>query len=209
MSIKNYDDLSSFHIDVLREIGSIGTGGATGALSDLMGKPVTMKVPNVRILDYAEAIEVSGGAEKIVVGIIVTLSEDIDGLLLFLIEEVFASTVLSNLITDNTFNIAAMNEIEISVISEIGNIMAGAYLRGVAQLSGLTIDMSCPALTVDMLGAIMSVPAVQFSSVGDKVLYIDDRFVIDGVEINSNMILVPEISSLDILLTKLGVNNVG
>lgn len=207
MAIKNYDDLNPFHLDVLREIGSIGSGGATCALSELMGKPVTMKVPKVSILDYSQAIEIAGGAEKVVVGIIVTLDKDINGMLLFLIEQEFTQTVLSALIKGTHFELMNMSDIEISVITEIGNIMAGAYLRGVAQLTGLTIDMSCPSLTVDMLGAIMSVPAVEFAKVGDKVLYIDDRFIIDGVQINSNMILIPEISSLDVLLTKLGVNN--
>ncbi|MBQ4166450.1 MAG: hypothetical protein IJD85_09025, partial [Oscillospiraceae bacterium] len=64
---------------------------------------------------------------------------------------------------------------------------------------------SVPSMTVDMLGAIMSVPIIEFAEVGDKVLFIDDGFVIDGVDIKSNIILIPEMASLATLMTKLGV----
>ena len=69
----------------------------------------------------------------------------------------------------------------------------------------MTIDMSVPSMTVDMLGAIMSVPIIEFSQVGDRVLFINDGFVIGGVDIKSNIILIPEMESLDILMKKLGV----
>ena len=78
-------------------------------------------------------------------------------------------------------------------------------MQALSQLTGLTIDMSVPSMTVDMLGAIMSVPIIEFAEVGDKVLYIDDGFVIDGVDIKSNIILIPEMESLSTLMEKLGV----
>ena len=66
--------------------------------------------------------------------------------------------------------------------------------------------MEFPSMTVDMMGAIMNAPMIEFSEVGDKVLFIDDGFIIDGVSINSSIILIPEMESLDILMKKLGVN---
>lgn len=55
MDIKNYSDLSSLEIDALREIGSIGTGNAATALSQMIGKPVRITLPEVRIMEYNEA----------------------------------------------------------------------------------------------------------------------------------------------------------
>ena len=48
-------------------------------------------------------------------------------------------------------------------------------LRALSTLTGLTIDMSIPSMTVDMLGAIMSVPITEFAQVGDKVLDVYKR----------------------------------
>jgi chemotaxis protein CheC len=56
-----------------------------------------------------------------------------------------------------------------------------------------------------MVGAIMSVPAVEFAEVSDKVIYIDDKFQVSDDEIRSNMILIPEMESLELLFSKLGV----
>ena len=38
MTLKSYDQLSSLEIDTLREIGSIGTGNAATALSQLLDR---------------------------------------------------------------------------------------------------------------------------------------------------------------------------
>ena len=92
-----------------------------------------------------------------------------------------------------------------SAISEVSNIMAGSYVNAISALSGLTIDLSVPAICIDMAGAILSVPAVEYASLGDKVLFIDDNFKIGGEGIQSNMILIPEMDSLSILFGKLGI----
>ena len=56
-----------------------------------------------------------------------------------------------------------------------------------------------------MAGAILSVPAVQYASLGDKVLFIDDNFKISSGSIKSNMILIPDMDSLGTLFGKLGI----
>lgn len=206
MSIKNYDELNPMQMDVLRELGNIGSGNAATALSAMLGRMVDMKVPTVRVLDYAEAIEFAGGPETIITGMLIRMDGDIEGMILFLLEKPFASLVINTLF-DAGDNIDFLNlgETEKSLLNEIGNIMSGSYLSAISQLAGLFINMSVPSLTVDMLGAIMSVPAIEFAEVSDKVLFIDEQFIIDDKHIKSNMILIPEISSLSVLLQRLGV----
>ena len=206
MSIKAYDDLNPIHIDVLKEIGNIGSGNAATALSGMLGRMVDMVVPSVQIMDYSEAIEFSGGPESIVAGILVRLEGDIEGMIMFLLEKPFAETVISSFMGEVSEDFVALNEYQRSVLTEMGNIMAGAFLSAISQLTNLFINISVPSLTIDMLGAIMSVPAIEFAQVGDKVLLINESFIIDSNKIKSNMILIPEISSLDILLKRLGVN---
>ena len=83
--------------------------------------------------------------------------------------------------------------------------MGGSYVNAIANLSGMTIDMSVPALTTDMLGAIMTVPATELSEAYERVLMISEQFLIDSVEIQSDMLLIPTVESLRTLLGKLGV----
>ena len=58
--LKNYDELSPVAIDCLREIGNIGSGSAASSLSEMLGKPIEMKVPNVCVLEYQHIIDTMG-----------------------------------------------------------------------------------------------------------------------------------------------------
>lgn len=203
--LKNYDELSPVAIDCLREIGNIGSGSAASSLSQMLGKPIEMRVPDVCVLEYQQIIDTMGGPEKVITGILVRLQGDIKGMMMFLLEDSFAQVVLSTFMSQEKIELTKLDDMQLSVITEMGNIMAGSYLRALATLTGLTIDMEIPSMTVDMLGAIMSVPITEFAQVGDKVLFIDDGFSVDGVDIKSNIILIPEMESLEILMKKLGV----
>ena len=79
MTIKNYQELNSLEIDTLREIGSIGTGNAATSLSGMLGCPVHITLPEVRIMEYNEAIERLGGPEEITAGVMVGMSGQMSG----------------------------------------------------------------------------------------------------------------------------------
>ena len=204
--INSYDDLSPVQLDVLKEIGNIGSGNAATALSQLLNRSIDMQVPQVRLMDIGDAITALGSPDKLVVGILIRLQADADGMIMFLLEEPFAKTIVTGLTGDKPFSLYEMSADDISVLSEIGNIMGGSYVNAIANLSGMTIDMSVPALATDMLGAIMTVPATELSEAYDKVLMISEQFLIDSVEIQSNMLLIPTVKTLRMLLGKLGAD---
>ena len=151
MALKSYDDLSEMQIDVLREIGNIGSGNAATALSEMLGHPVSISVPKVRILDYAEVVTGLGGPETMVVGLLLTLSEDVEGMMMFLLQREFAHMSLSALLGEEIERFDQIDEMGMSAIREVSNIMAASYVTAIASLTGLTINISTPDLTIDML----------------------------------------------------------
>ena len=204
--LKNYDDLSPIAIDCLQEMGNIGSGNAASSLSAMLGKSVTMHVPKISVLDYQSVIDVMGGPEKIITAILVTFKGDIKGMMIFLLENAFAEIVVNTFMGKQNIDVVRMDEADSSAVKEMGNIMAGAYLSALAAMAEFTIQMDPPSMSIDMMGAVMNAPMVTLDEVGDKVLFIDEGFKIDNTEINANIILVPEMESLDILMKKLGVN---
>lgn len=206
MAIQNVEQLQDMHLDVLKEIGNIGSGNAASSLSELIQCNTDITVPSVKMLDFSEAVNFLGGPENVAIGMLVGIKGDITGMMLYILQHSFASKLTSTLFGSEIENLTNMNEMETSFISEVGNIMAASYVNAISQLTGMMIDISVPNMTVDMVGAILSVPAVEFAQVGNKVLFIDDGFVIGDGEIKSNMILVPEMQSLETLFTRLGVS---
>ncbi|MDE6591839.1 MAG: chemotaxis protein CheC [Oscillospiraceae bacterium] len=209
MALKNMHDLNAVHFDVLREIGNIGQGNAASSLSEMLGMSIDISVPTVRLLEMDETVQYLGGPENIVLGMLVGLSGDIQGMMLYVLQKGFATTMINTIFGKNVQELTDFDEMDLSFVQEIGNILAGSYVNALSSLSGLTIDISVPNISIDMAGAILAVPAVEFAHIGSKVLFIDDNFMFASEkasnEVKSNMILVPELKSLDTLFERLGV----
>lgn len=200
------NDLNNIQLDVLREVGNIGAGNAATALARLINKKVDMTVPKVKILEFKDVSETLGGAEIPFVGILFKVEGDLTGNIMFMLRYEAAVTLVSVLMGsapvegDKIFD-----EIELSALKEIGNILAGSYLSALAGLTNLKIIPSVPHLAMDMAGAILSVPAIEFGKVGDTVLYIETEFLDVGDKVVGDFFLIPDVESFDILLRALGV----
>lgn len=192
-------------IDVLTEVGNIGSGNAVTAFSAMIGKAVDIQVPAVKLLDFQTAIDFAGGAEKLVAGILVQISGDIEGMMLFLLEQDMVDLIVSTFFGQDTVSLLGLTPDMVSALNETGNIMSGSYVNAIAELAQMKINVGVPMMCVDMVGAIMSVPVSIIGEMSDKLLFIDSHLIIDKTEIKSKMMLLPTVNSLDTLLKKLGV----
>lgn len=197
------EKVSNEYFDVLKELGNIGAGNATTALATLMQCKVDMSVPQVRMLEFKEMGEMMGGEETIMAGIYLGIEGDITGSIMFLLEKQAARHLVDKLMG---MEIAGeeFSEMEFSALKEVGNIITGAYLNSLSALTNLVIYPSVPDLTVDMAGAILSVPAIQFGELGDKMLLIQTQFFDERV-LEGYFILVPDLDSYGKILKALGL----
>lgn len=200
----NLDQLTDMEFDVLKEIGNIGAGNATTALSQMMNIKIDMSVPNVALIPITEIAGMIGSEETIVVGILLGMDGDVNGMMMFLFTEKSAHTIVSTLLGMAPDMTAEIGEMEFSALSEIGNIIAGAYLSALSSLTGLTVLPTVPALTIDMAGAILSVPAIEYGKIGDKVLFIETNLGEDD-SLSGYIVMVPELESYGKILTSLGI----
>lgn len=200
----NLDSLNDTERDLLGEVGNIGMGRVATAMSDMLGKTIGISVPVVKLVDLCDLSETLGMAEKRVVGILFGVSDDIDGMIMFVLEESFAKEIIKILMGDENADLSTLNEINTSLLQEIANIMAGSYLGAISELAGLKIDMSVPYLAIDMLGAVMNIPAVEFGEIGDKVLLVEEQIIGNDNNFDSYLVLIPTPESLKKLLNKVG-----
>lgn len=199
------DAMDVVQYDVLREIGNIGAGNATTALATMLQVKVDMKVPKVALLDFQELPEILGGAENLIVGILLTLSGNIEGMMMFVMERDAAHSMVNMLMGQDVPLDAEFSEMEASALQEIGNIITGAYLSSLSNLTQMSINASVPYIAVDMAGAILSVPAIEFGKIGDKALLIQTEFGEKATQVNGFFILIPTLDSYNAILTSLGL----
>ena len=132
------NDMSDQYFDVLKEIGNIGAGNATTALSQMLNTKVDMKVPQVRLMEFKEVGTTMGGEEQIVAGIYLVVEGDITGSIMFMQKKESARIMVSKLMGMEPQG-EDFTEIEMSALKEIGNIITGAYLNSLSTLTNLTI----------------------------------------------------------------------
>ena len=191
------------YFDVLREIGNVGAGNASAALAQLLGRRVEVHVPKVKLLDFKDIGKAIGGEEQIMTGIYLRVEGQITGSMLLMLKKQAAARVAGILMGDlDRDPKAELSEIECSALSEVGNIITSAYLNAISTLTGLKTLPSPPSLCVDMAGAILSVPAIEFGMMCDKLLLIENKF--SGTT-EGYLILVPDIDSYDRMLETLGM----
>ena len=193
------------HIDALREIGNIGSGNAASALSTMLSCPVNISVPSVQILDYNTAVDQMGGPEQMIVGSLISLEGDVQGMILFLLQKNFSTMMIRTLLGNDAPDVESIDEMGYSAIQEVANIMAASYLNAIASLTGLTIGMSTPSLCIDKLGAILSVPTIYYANISDKIIYIEDEFSGHDFRAPSHILLIPDMDSLKNIMGKLGL----
>ena len=198
------DDMSNEYFDVLRELGNIGAGNATTALAQMMQCKVDMAVPKVQLLEFKELGEAMVGEETVMAGIYLGIEGDIKGSIMFLLEKNAAKHLVSKLMGMESQE-DDLSEMELSALKEVGNIITGAYLNSLSSITNLTIFPSVPDLTVDMAGAILSVPAIEFAALGDRMLMIQTQFF-DEMVLDGYFILIPDLDSYGRMLAALGIS---
>jgi len=206
MGLKSFSDMNETHIDVLRELANIGSGNAASSLSQMLGQMVNISIPDIGIKGFNEAYEVLGGAECIMVGTLLMLSGGVNGMMMFLLPIEVVCNLVNMLMFTDIKSHEEIDEMGYSVINEVSNIMSASFVTAIAEMTGLLIDISPPEAALDMLGSIMSVPSIYFAKMSDTLLLIQNELEIGGKKARANVLLLPDMPSLEKLMTSLGID---
>jgi chemotaxis protein CheC len=203
--------ISDMHIDILKEVGNIGAGHAATALSTLLNKKIDMKVPNVRIVSFDEMMEMAGGAESVIASVFLRIEGDAPGSMFFVLPLQQAEKFIRLLIGDQTFSFSdsKVNELALSALQEMGNILSGSYLSSLSDFTQLNLMPSVPALSIDMAGAVISFGLLELSQVSDYAIVIDTALNEDegptDESVRGHFFLLPDPDSFNTIFKALGV----
>lgn len=199
---------SSIQLDALREVSNIGVGNAATALSNLLGTKIDISVPSINMVHLNSIINDSG--ERAVLGIVVRVLGEIPGNILILFEEDMAKEVISYLLGKTE---EGLSEMGASVLGEIGNILSASYMNAISQFTGLKVIPSVPAVSYDMMSAIIATTFMEAGQYDEYILDIETIFIRDkdkvkgsGISIGSHFYYIPVPGSLEKILSSLGIN---
>ena len=122
------DNVNEMYIDVLREIGNIGAGNATTSLASMINAKIDMSVPKVELMEASELGSAICPEDEIIVGIFLEVTHDITGSMMFLMKMDSAHYLVNKLMGKDPTNMDPFDEMDLSAMKEIGNIISASYL---------------------------------------------------------------------------------
>lgn len=187
--------LSEVQADAIQELGNIGAAHAATTLSVMLGSTIEMSVPAIRVVDLAQLGEYMGEESAAMVAF--ELQGDIPhgGYILFYITR-GSAVRLTNTMLGMTEMDRPFTEMDQSALLEVGNIMVSAFLDATAELLGMVMLPSPPALTIDMAHASMQSLIAQMQEETNEVLLFSTELVCEEHRIDSDIIMMPETSTL-------------
>lgn len=199
--------------DFLKEIGNIAAGNATTAMSSLINERIMMDIPTVKMMTINELMDELGGPEKLVVTNFFRISGEIPGTVYFVLTIEEAEYLVKKMTMDETIKLfdneddIEPNEMAISVLEEISNIITGSYLSAISDFTNIKMIASVPYLSIDMAAATLVTGLIELSNVSDYAITIESSLA-DGTEkgmTSGQFLLIPDPPSIPKLFKALGI----
>jgi chemotaxis protein CheC len=189
------ENVTQEDIEILREVASIGMGNASAALEQLLNAKIEISLPEIQLIDHKD---VSGffSDNEILLGVVLKMLGEVKGKMLYLFKKHDANKIVEIVNKANGFNTTNMpEEIEISTIKEMANIMSGSYLNALSQFTHLSILPSLPHIAMDTVTSIFGISSlsdeedVQLILIRSKLSILGGEFDVMGsliIELDKN-----------------------
>jgi chemotaxis protein CheC len=213
---KNYNvserfQLTPEQIDVLKEIGNIGSGHAITALSQLLNSEIDVSLTLAEIIPFWKVVEFFDNPDIAVFGIYseIHLNSDLSIIQIFTKESIINLLNLLNL----DFNLSIENiktrddldEFSLSTITEIGNILSGHYANALADLMSIKIVPNVPIVALDTLNAIFNELIAKHSQISDYLVLIKTKLAVKDINVNCTICFIPSVNILNNLFKILNI----
>lgn len=197
--------LTLSQVDVLREIGTIGSATAATALADMIASRVEISVPQVNIIPLENLSTILDSMEKLFFVLDMEIKGDISGRIFLLLSPEDAKFLSSALLGKPKEEIEFTDDLFKSALQEACNILGGAYVSALADMTSMTILTSIPSLAMDMVGAILDFIFIQIAQESEEALFIKTDLQVKGLKMEGLFLLFPTTESLKKIFDILGV----
>ena len=195
---------SAEQLDYLREMMNIGGGHVAGALSQLLDCDVDMKITKLHIAPFDSLPVAIGNPSEPVAGVRMEMIGDVRGYLYFIVTDENKQLLIE--MTEKKLLGAGYHSggQDLSVLLEIGNILAGVHLVSLHDFCGLNIYHSMPVLAIDMIQALLDEAIATAGRKKPPVVLVQQEFIVVKKDIRTFFLLMPFAEHLQTLVDSLG-----
>ncbi len=208
----NLMDLTFEQSDALKELANIGCGNAVTALSKMLNRKIQMSLTSLVLNPIWKIMELIEGKEFEVFGIFSSVNDNPNLALL----QIYTKESILNIINalfeeedkriEDISDLRDLDDFTISIISEIGNILAGHYISSIAEIMHTKLMPDVPAMAFDNINAIMDPIIAKYSELVNFIVLINTNIKIEELSLDGKMFFIPDVDTLKSLYESLEID---
>lgn len=192
--------LQQGELDILQSIVSRAMADSSASLAEMTAGRIRLSAPKLLCLPLNLVPSLTGGPEQVVVAVYVAMGGDLSGHVMLFFEEEKALLLADLLFGYPAGTTRSLGPLELSAIAEAGNICVSSFMNAVADVAGLKVIPTVPAVVMDMAGAILQSVVADLYQNGDEVLVAETGF---SGEVSGRFLLMPRTDSMARLIATL------
>jgi two-component system chemotaxis sensor kinase CheA len=175
-------DVSGARGRLLEDVNNQGAIQASMSLSQLTGQEIRVSFPESRLVAIKDVAEAMGGEERVVGGMYVGIQGDLAAGMLLVIPEANL-LVLDDLLHQRPAGTTRnVSDVDLSAISEMGNLLAACFLNAMADAAHLALSPEVPEISIDMCLPVIDSVLARFNQPGDTLLLTEAVIYVGGSE---------------------------
>jgi len=205
--------LSTEQVDFLTEMMNIGAGNAATALTQVLKCRVDIVIPRVFVITGAQELSILDSPSLPVVCARMGMVGDVSGGLFLIVPEKQKEDLISLAEqampeTSQSWRAGLTNQesddLKLSVIAEIGNVVAGVYMTAVHDFCKLNIYHTVPTVATDMIQALLDESLVSLSRQVQHIIVVENEFMVKEKRIRTFLVMIPSVESVKTLVGSIG-----
>lgn len=183
--------LSDFHT-----AARSGVRKAAEAISAMSASAVRLDVISAGVAPTARLSEVAGNPEDLVVGVYITVTGDVPGHALLVFPYESALALVDILMSKPVGATRRMDEMEESVIQEVGNIVTSSYLTALSDFYRCDMLPSPPSVAIDMAAAVIDSVLLNTGKFDEDTISIVTKFAGVRRSLRGFFLYIPEVTAV-------------
>lgn len=175
------------------------------SLTVMSGEEIRSDLVNPFKIDVIEIPDSLGGADKVVVGVLLGV-EHIPGFHIALVHSPSTAFCVVDILLGNPAGTTqGLGELELSTLGEMGNIMGTFFLNTISDTTGYQLKPTPPSVRMDMTGAVLDYAIASLMMETDEVTMIEANYGTETTKVDGIFAVMPSPQLQALLIESWGV----
>lgn len=176
----------------MAQLFGAGVNNAIVGLSQMAGREVKVVNMEVKKVPVKDIPDLFGGPETIIIAIYVEIFGKPNGHMIVVYRPEVAFGLVDLLLDQPAGSTTELNDMEISTLGEVGNIMGSFFLNYLSDSTGQRLKPSPPAVMMDMAGAVLDATLANILAYSDETYVVDTVFGTNDRQVSGTFVIIPD-----------------